>query len=252
VNRKRLRRSRAYVGFSALTAGVFILQLGSNGDRLGIFFVWLLLTLPPEERYVDQVERFLKRSVMARYVLISAIAIIWMWATCRLRGGGGPFHIRDLGVWRGYPFAFENRIFILNPSPSSVREIYWAGLAGDLLILTLILLATFRWLWRVGAEIESLRALLLAGFASVFVWLNVDVWIGVLPLTWIGSQLNFRPNSEIHRGFPFAYEHLFPVSEWRWVLLAIDVAIGILAWASLYGSRYAAQRLAIRTLRNGE
>ena len=69
--------------------------------------VWFSLALLPVERYVHQFAGFLARTVLPRYVLLSAIALIWTWANARLRLGGGPFHIVDAGIWRGYPFVFE-------------------------------------------------------------------------------------------------------------------------------------------------
>jgi hypothetical protein len=207
-------------------------------------FVWLSLTLLPVERYVAHLEKFLRRNVTARYILFAEIAVIWAWVTCRFRGGSGPFHIRDLAgtIWHGYPFPIEDWVLILNPPSSLIRETHWAGLAGDLLILIATLSAAVRWMRRAGAEIELARASWLAGFAVVFVWLNVDVWVGALPLTWMGSPL-IGPRSELHRGFPFQFEHLLPVPDWHWLPLAINVAIAVLAWAAVYGSRCAARRL---------
>jgi di/tricarboxylate transporter len=84
------------------------------------------------------------------------------------------------------------------------------------------------------------------GFTVAFVWLNIDFWIGGLPLTWIGSQPEIRFLGQARRGFPFSYDGMLPFPEWQWSALAIDVVIGLIAWLGLYCTRSAAQRIQSR------
>ena len=180
------------------------------GDRFVVGALWLALALLPVQRYVHSLAAFVVRALLPRYVLLSTIALAWSWATCRFRCGGGPFHIVRLGIWRGYPFPFEDWILILNPSPISSREFHWLGLIGDALIPAVVLFTVLRSLQRSRAPVEKTRAFLLVGFTVAFVWLNVDYWIGGLPLTWIGSQSDLRFMVQARRGFPFPYDGVLP------------------------------------------
>jgi len=241
VDWNRLRRSRSLIIWTVFTAAVLVLQLGSRVDRLVAAAVWLALVLLPVERYVHSLAPFMARMTLPRYILLSSIALAWTWATCRFRGGGGPFHIVRLGIWRGYPFPFEDWVFILNPSPASWREFHWLALAGDLLIPAAVLVVVLRWLHRCGAAVEKTHAVLLVGFTLTFVWLNIDYWIGGLPVTWIGSQFDIRFMGQARRGFPFPYDGVLPFPDWQWSALLIDVTIGITGWAALYSARSVAR-----------
>jgi hypothetical protein len=151
-----------------------------------------------------------------------------------------------LDIWRGYPFPFEEWIIILNPSPASWREVRWLGAVGDALIPTAALLVILRWLQRSGAPVEKTRAFLLVGFTAAFVWLNIDFWIEGLPLSWIGSLCEIRFFGQARRGFPFPYDGVLPFPNWQWSALAIDVAIGLTAWAGLYSAGRAARAIQSR------
>ena len=244
----RLRPTRSFIIWTVSTAAVMVLRLGSRGGRVVVGALWVTLALLLVERHVHSLRALMVRTVLPRYVVLSAIALVWAWASCRFRGGGGPFHIVSLGTWRGYPFPFEEWWFIFNPSPRSVREVYWVGLAADVLILAAAFLAIQRWLQRTGAAVEKTKALLLAGFTLAFVWLNLDFWIGGVPLTWIGSQPEIRFFGQARRGFPLPYDGVLPFPEWQWSALAIDVAIGLTAWAGLYSARRAAQAIQSRLM----
>jgi hypothetical protein len=246
VGWNRLGRSRSLIIWTVFTAAVLVLRLGSRGDRVLVGALWLALGLLPMERYVHSLAAFMARVVLPRYALLSIVALVWSWATCRFRGGGGPFHIVRLGTWRGYPFPFEEWWFILNPSPRSIREFHWLGLAGDVLIPAVVFVVVLRWLQRSGAPVDKTRTLLLAGFTVIFVWLNVDFLIGGLPLSWIGSQPDTRFLGEACRGFPFPYEGLPSFGEWQWSAVAINVAIGLTAWAGLYSARRLARAIQSR------
>jgi hypothetical protein len=210
--------------------------------------LWLALALLPVQRYVHSLGAFMARAVLPRYVLLSTVAFVWSWATCRFRGGGGPFHIVRLGIWRGYPFPFEDWVLILNSSPASSREFHWLGLAGDALIPAVVLFTVLRWLQRSRAPAEKTRSFLLVGFTVAFVWLNTDYWIGGLPLTWIGSQSDLRFMVQARRGFPFPYDGVLPFPDWQWSPLAIDAAIGLAAWAGLYSAHRAARVIQSRLM----
>jgi hypothetical protein len=131
----------------------------SRGDRLVVGAVWLAFVFLPVERFVHQLARVMARSALPRYVLLSSIALIWAWATCRFRGGDGPFHIHNLGIWRGYPFPFEEWGCF-----PCWREFHWFGLAGDLVLPAAAFFVVLRWLRRSGAPVERQRALLLVVF----------------------------------------------------------------------------------------
>jgi hypothetical protein len=241
-------RHRPSWSWTVFAAAVLVLQLGSRGDRFVIAAVWLALVFLPVERYACQFARLMARAVLPRYVPLSVIALVWSWATCRFRVGGGPLHIGMLGNWRGYPFPFEEWIFILNPSPASLREFHWFGLVADLLVPAAALLAVVRWLQRSGATVEKTRAFFLVGFTVAFVWLNIDFWMGGLPLTWINSQPEIRFFGEARRGFPFPYEGLLPFPAWHWPALALDVVIGLAAWTALYCAGPAARLIQSRQM----
>src|SRR5947207_3341468 len=125
--------------------------------------------------------------------------------------------------------------------PPSWREFHWLALAGDLLIPAAVLVVVLRWLHRCGAAVEKTHAVLLVGFTLTFVWLNIDYWIGGLPVTWIGSQSDIRFMGQARRGFPFPYDGVLPFPDWQWSALLIDVTIGITGWAALYSARSVAR-----------
>src|SRR5437773_3310648 len=210
VDWNRLRRSGSFIIWTVFTAAVQALQLGSRGDRLVVAAAWLALAVLPVERYVQLLALLMARTTLPRYILLSSIALVWAWATCRFRGGGGPFHIVRLGIWRGYPFPFEDWVLILNPSPESWREFHWMALAGDALIAAAVFVVVLGWLHRSGAAVEKTKAVLVVGFTLTFVWLNIDYWIGGLPVTYIGSQVDIRLIGQARRGFPFPYDGVLP------------------------------------------
>jgi len=218
------------------TLGVLSLSLGSAEDRIVVVVFWLAIVLLPVEHYVHQLAGLTAKIEPLRYALLSIIGLIWAWASARFRGGGGPFHLQIAGIWRGYPFPFEEWIFIFNPASSSLREFHWLGLVGDVLIPSVVFVAVARWLQRCGAPVDNARAFLLVGFTITFVWLNVDSWVGGLPATWIGSQ-TVRYLAQLQRGFPIPYEGVLSFPEWQWPVLAIDLAIGLTSWAALYSAR---------------
>src|SRR2546430_612419 len=126
---RRVLRSRFFIGWTLVTAIALFFGLGSRGDRVVLSAVWLAFVCIPRQRYSHQFGAFMARNVLPRYVLLSGIALVWAWAMSRFRGGEGPFHMQ-VNIWRGYPFAFEEWIFIFNPSFATWREFHWAGLAG--------------------------------------------------------------------------------------------------------------------------
>jgi hypothetical protein len=139
-----LRRSRFFIAWTVFAAAVLVLRLGSRGDRFVVGAVWLALVLLPVERTIHQLAGFMARTVLPRCLLLSALALVWSWGNARFRLGGRPFHIEQLGIWRGYPLPFEQWIFIFNPSPASLREFHWFGFVGDVLIPTAAFLIVLR------------------------------------------------------------------------------------------------------------
>jgi hypothetical protein len=104
----RRRRSWALIAITVFSAAALVLRLGSFEDRVVVGVLWLSLVLLPVERYVHQLGGFMAMHVLPRYILLSAIALVWSYASARFRTGGGPFHIVDAETWRGYPFMFED------------------------------------------------------------------------------------------------------------------------------------------------
>jgi hypothetical protein len=99
-----------------------------------------------------------------------------------------------------------------------------------------------RWLRRSGASIEATRALLFVGFSAVFTWLNVEPWLGGLPLTIAGPPSPFRPpayyasGAGLTLGFPLIFWNGFTSqAQFRWI--AANVVIGIIGWTALFLAR---------------
>jgi hypothetical protein len=121
---------RRHWPWTVVTAAVLVLQLGSRGDRIVVVTIWLALVLLPVERYIHQLANL-------RYVLLVAIALVSVWGNLRVRTGGGPFHIVNAGIWRGYPFMFEE--WYWSQDGRGIiwhRQFHWLGFLADLLILT--------------------------------------------------------------------------------------------------------------------
>ena len=57
-------------------AAVFVFQLGSRGDRFVVAAVWFALVLLPVERYIHHFTALMRRTVLLRYALLSAIALV--------------------------------------------------------------------------------------------------------------------------------------------------------------------------------
>jgi hypothetical protein len=236
VDWNRLRRTWPWTVFAI---AVLVLQLGSRGDRLVVVAVWLSLVLLPVERYVHQLAGFLARTVLPRYVLLSTIPLAWSWGNARFRLGGGPFHIVNAGIWRGYPFMSEEWDWSQGGLSEITwwREFHWLGLLVDLLIPAAMFLLVLRWLRRSSAPVDGIRALLFVVFTAAFTWLNIEPWIGGLPLTVAGPPPPFRPpayfSSGITRGFPLIFWNGF-ISDPKVSLIAANVTIGLCAWIGLY------------------
>ena len=163
---------------------VVFFRLGSFEDRILVGVLWLSLVLLPEERYVHHFARLMARFESLRYILPSIIGLIWAWASARFRGGGGPFHLQIAGIWRGYPLPFEEWWW----SQGGLSEITWhrefhlLGFIGDVLIPAGVFLFVLRWLGRSRAAVDGIRTLLFVGFTTGFTWLNIEPWLGGLPL----------------------------------------------------------------------
>jgi hypothetical protein len=139
VDWNRLRRSWPWTVFAV---AVFVLQLGSRGDRIVVVTIWLALVFLPVERIVHQLAR-------VRYVLLGAILLVWVWGNLRVRTGGGPFHIVNAGIWRGYPFMFEEWYWTQDGSGITWhREFHWLGLLADVVVPAGVFLLVLRWLRR--------------------------------------------------------------------------------------------------------
>ena len=160
------RRSRAFIAVTVFTCAVVFLRLGSFEDRIVVGVWWLSLVLLPMERYVHQCARLMARFESLRYILLSMIGLIWAWASARFRGGGGPFHLQLAGIWRGYPFPFEEWWWSQGGLSEITwyREFYLLGFIGDVLIPVAVFLFVLRWLRRSRAAVDAIRTLLFVGF----------------------------------------------------------------------------------------
>jgi hypothetical protein len=247
VDWNRLRRHWPWTLFAA---AVLAFQLGSRVDRIVVLTIWLALVSLPVERYIHQLAAFMSRHVLTRYALLSTIALVWSWANARFRTGGGPLHIANAETWRGYPFMFEDWYWSQGGLSEITwhREFHWLGLIGDVLIPAAVFFFIIRWLRRSGAPIEGTRALLFVGFTALFTWLNIEPWLGGLPLTIAGPPPPFRPpayyfsSGGLTLGFPLAFWNGF-ISELQFQRITIDVLIGLAAWSALYCARFAARRI---------
>jgi hypothetical protein len=219
---------------------VLTLSLGSFEDRVVVAVFWLSLVLLPVDRYVRQLAALTARFELLRYLLLSSIAFVWTWAAARLRGGGGPFHLQLAGIWRGYPFPFEEWWWSDAGMITWRRDVHWLCLVGDLIPPAFAVLFIVRWLRCSHAPVEATRGMLLVAFTSVFTWLNIEPSIGGLPLTVAGPPPPFHPPAYFISGLTLG----FPLNFWTAVaekshfgLLAANVAIGVGAWAGLYCAR---------------
>jgi hypothetical protein len=237
---------------TVFTSIVLFLRLGSFEDRIVVGVLWLSLALLPMARYARNVARLIGRYEPLRYILLSSIGLIWAWANARFRGGGGPFHLHLAGIWRGYPLPFEEWWW----SQGGLSEITWhrefhlPGFICDVLIPAAAFHFVLRWLWRSRATVDGIRTLLFVGFTTAFTWLNIEPWLGGLPLSIVGPPPPFRPLAyfygDLTLGFPLIFWNGFTSEpQFRWI--AANVVIGLSAWAGLYWARYVAQRIDSRT-----
>jgi len=234
------RRSRAFIAVTVFTGAVIFLRLGSFEDRIVVGVLWLSLVVLPVERYVHDFAPLIAKFESLRYILLSSIGPISAWASARFRGGGGPFHLQLAGIWRGYPFPFEEWWW----SQGGLSEITWhrefhlLGFIGDVLIPAAVFLFILRWLRRSRAAVDGIRTLLFVGFTTAFTWLNIEPWVGGLLLSIAGPPPPFRPSAYFSSGgltlgFPLIFWNGFTSEpQFRWIVA--DVAIGLSGWVGLY------------------
>jgi hypothetical protein len=170
-------------------------------------------------------------------LLLSAIALVSAWANARFRTGGGPFHIANAETWRGYPVMFEEWYWSQGGLSEITwhREFHWLGLLIDVLLPVAVFVAILRWMRRSDVSVDGIATLLFVGFTAAFTWLNVEPWIGGLPLTVAGPPPPFHPpfSLVITLGFPLMFWNGFTSEpQLRWV--AANVAIGLFAWTAFY------------------
>ena len=208
--------------------------------------MWLALVLLPVERAVHQLAAFMARAVLPRYVLLSAIALVWSWSNARFRTERRSLPHLNAETWRGYPFMAEEWYWSQGGFSEITwhREFLWLGWVADILVPVIVFVVVLRWLRR-SASVDAPRALLFVGFTAAFTWLNVEPWIGGLPLTVAGPPPPFRPpayfSTGIAPGFPFISWNGF-ASEARFRWIAADVVIGISGWTALFLVRSLAKR----------
>lgn len=249
----QLRRSRSFIAWTVFTAAVLVLQLGSREDRIVVLTISLALVFLPVERAVHQLAAFMGRTVLPRYVLLSMIALVWSWANARFRTGGGPFHIVNAETWRGYPFMSEDWYWSQGGLSEITwhRDFHWFGFVGDVLISAAVFFFILRWLRHSSAPVDGIWALFFIAFTLAFTWLNIEPWLGGLPLTIAGPPPPLRPpayyfsSGGLTLGFPLIFWNGF-TSEPQFQRIAVDVVIGISGWAAVFLVRSLAKRTYLR------
>ena len=217
-------------------AVIFLLPVGSIEDRSIVVNLLLISRITAVrlrfKRLQDQfgVDSF-------RCLLLSVAWIVWAWGNSRARLGHGPFHMIDVsGVWRGYPFIYEEWIIVLNPTVKTWREFHWLGMVADIAILAI---ASIWIVKRFSGARSNTVAMFIVVLSALFAWLNVEPWVDGVPVslrwpipgTW--SALTY--------GYPYSY--MGPTDlEFRAGFLFMNIGIGCVAWSILFAISRVAQR----------
>jgi hypothetical protein len=209
-------------------AVISLLPVGSIADRSIVVTILLISRITAVRSRFKQLEdRF---GVDAfRCLFLSLAWIVWAWGNARARLGHGPFHMIDVpGVWRGYPFMYEEWIIVLNPTVKTWREFHWQGMLADLATLAI---ASFWIVKRFSGSGRNTLAVFIVVLSALFAWLNVEPWVDGTPVTlrWpvpgTWSVLTY--------GYPYKYVGPSDLELRAWALV-MNVAIGCIAWSILF------------------
>jgi hypothetical protein len=213
---------------------MFLLPVGSVEDWFIIVAV-LLISRVTAVRLVFRRLQDRFGSDLFRFLLLNVFWIAGAWANARARLGRGPFHMVDVpGVWRGYPFMYEEWIVILNPSVKICREFHWIGLIAD---AALLVIASFCVIRRFSNSRGHIISVCIAVLSGIFVWLNVEPWVDGVPITALNWP-HLGRSWVLTYGYPFKYNSPYP-HEWHSWVLGADLALGCIAWGILFAlSRY--------------
>jgi len=208
-------------------AVIFLLPVGSIEDRSIVVTILLISRITAVrlrfKRLQDQfgVDAF-------SCLLLSVSWIVWAWGNARARLGHGPFHVTDVpGVWRGYPFIYEEWIVVLNPTVKTWREFHWVGMVADIAILA----AASMGIVKFSGSRRNMLAMFIAVLSALFAWLNVEPWIDGVPVTlrWpipgTWSALTY--------GYPYNYGGPSDLEFRKWALF-INIALGCVVWSILF------------------
>src|SRR5262245_16553344 len=216
-----------------LVAAAFLfLPFGSIQDRLLCVSLWILTRIPSVRSILQRIP--VRCGVeTVRCLLLNLVCLIWAWGNARFRSGGGPFHIVDPGLWRGYPFMFETWAWGDAGIITVWRDVQWWGLAIDALILLGACMAiTKRW----SPPRSPFFPVFLGFAAAVFVWLNIEPWVFGAPLTIIGPPPAGPPGqmtdfiSKMTFGFPWTTGDLNSIGVRTWPMVG-NLVVGFTSWA---------------------
>ena len=222
---------------SLALAVIFLLPVGSIEDRSIVVTILLISRIKAVRlRFVRLQDQFGVDAFSC--LLLSVSWIVWAWGNARARLGHGPFHMIDVpGVWRGYPFMYEEWIIVLNPTVKTWREFHWFGMVADIVILAI---ASFWIVKGFSTSRGNTFVVLIVVFSAIFAWLNVEPWVDGIPITlrWPVPGTS----SALTYGYPYKYFGPSDLGLRTWPLV-INIAIGCIAWSILFAiSRVVAER----------
>jgi hypothetical protein len=219
-----------------LVAATFLfLPFGSTQDRVLLITAWILTRIPSVQSILKRFQVRLGIETV-HCVLLNLACITWAWGNARFRAGGGPFHIVDAGLWRGYPFMFESWVWGDAGLITVWRDVQWLGLAADAFILIAACIAITKHWYPLRAPVFPI----FLGLASAtFVWLNMEPWVFGAPLTVVGPPPTASPEqmrnfvSKLTFGFPWAVADLNSTGLRTWPLVG-NAALGFISWGILF------------------
>jgi hypothetical protein len=212
-----------------IIATLSLMPIGSFGDRVVLVTVCLFLTA---RGLVKKAIGLVRRYPLLTYAAYSTIAVVSAWGNSRYRHGGGPFHLSNTGIWRGYPVPFQE--WDITPHGTFWREFYWGGLLTDIVLVVTGYVVLVRFLG-IGQG-RPFMILMLSIYCGTFVWLNIEVWLYGSAALFIESPYTIqdltRQMETATLGFPFAYVTIQQRRQWA---VVANVACGITGWLGLYG-----------------
>ncbi len=223
---------------------IFFLPVGSIEDRSIVITILLISRTTTFRFRLKQLQDRIGVDAACCFSL-SLAWIVWAWGNSRARLGHGLFHMIDVpGVWRGYPFMYEEWIIILNPTVKTWREFHWLGMVADVAILSI---ASFWIVTRFSSSQGNMLPSFIVVPSALFAWLNVEPWVDGVPVTLRWPVPGTW--SDLTYGYPYRYTGPSDL-ELRTLPLVTNIAIGCVAWVILFAIlRVVAERGAARPRR---